>query len=98
MVRAKEYKKSGESFTRALITIEAAKVCPGFCLSMGASLELAGYAIAFAGSREQVERWALPICVAVWVTSAWLIGSDLELRARVKSAPVIAGVAGLALQ
>jgi butyryl-CoA dehydrogenase len=78
----KEYKNSSESFTRALITIEAAKVCPGFCLSMGASLELAGYAIAFAGNREQVERWALPIYngdkIGAWGLTEPEAGSDVQ--------------------
>ncbi|HUT54214.1 MAG TPA: acyl-CoA dehydrogenase family protein [bacterium] len=77
-----EYKKSGESFTRALITIEAAKVCPGFCLTMGASLELAGYAISFIGAREQIERWALPIYrgdkIGAWGLTEPDAGSDVQ--------------------
>jgi len=56
-----QYQQSHDLITRALISIELGRVCPGFALSMGASLELAGYAIAYAGNLEQVERWALPI-------------------------------------
>jgi len=40
-------------------------------------------------------RWALPLAVTLWGATAWLLGSDLDLRARVKSVPVVAGVAGL---
>lgn len=41
--------------------------------------------------------WAVPMCVGVWVLTLGLLMSSAEVRATVKSAPVIAGVAGLAL-
>lgn len=41
--------------------------------------------------------WAAPICVGVWVLTLGLLMSSAEVRATVKSAPVIAGVAGLVL-
>jgi hypothetical protein len=48
-----------------------------------------------------LERWpratrgALPVCCGLWLASLWLVRSDLDVRATVKSAPVVAGVVGL---
>ena len=55
------YNLERDFITKALVSIESSRVSQGFVLSMGASLELAGYAIYYAGTREQVERWAVPI-------------------------------------
>jgi len=77
-----EYKQSRDFISRALITIELGRVCPGFALSMGASLELAGYAISYAGNREQVERWAIPIYrgekIGAWGLTEPEAGSDVQ--------------------
>jgi hypothetical protein len=40
--------------------------------------------------------WALPVCAILCLTSLWLVQSEAEVRATVKSAPLIAGVFGLA--
>lgn len=78
----KEFLENRDLVTRALIAIETCRVCPGFALSMGASLELAGYAISFAGNREQVERWAVPICrgdkIGSWGLTEPEAGSDVQ--------------------
>jgi hypothetical protein len=45
----------------------------------------------------QLRRAALPLCVVVWISTGWLLRSDPDVRAAVKSAPVVAGLVGLAL-
>ena len=78
----KEYQQDRDFITRNLITIEASRVCPGFVLSMGASLELAGYAITFAGDKQQIERWAVPIYrgdkIGAWGLTEPEAGSDVQ--------------------
>ncbi len=78
----KEFMDNRDLVTRALIAIETCRVCPGFALSMGASIELAGYAISFAGTREQVERWAIPIyrgdTIGCWGLTEPEAGSDVQ--------------------
>lgn len=68
--------------TSALVSIETAKVCPAFALSLGASLELAGYAILFAGTAEQKERFAVPIfrgdAIGAWGLTEPEAGSDVQ--------------------
>jgi len=68
--------------TRALIAIEISKVSPSFSLSLGASLELAGFAILYAGTREQKERYALPIYrgdkIGCWGLTEPEAGSDVQ--------------------
>jgi len=68
--------------TRALIAVEISKVSPSFSLSMGASLELAGFAILYAGTREQKERYALPIYrgdkIGCWGLTEPEAGSDVQ--------------------
>jgi vacuolar-type H+-ATPase subunit I/STV1 len=39
----------------------------------------------------------LPLCCALWLASLWLVRSDLDVRATVKSAPIVAGVAGFVM-
>lgn len=46
---------------------------------------------------ERTARWGVPMCVGVWVLTLTLLVSSADVRATVKSAPVIAGVAGLVL-
>lgn len=77
-----ERARNSDFIAKALVSIEVGRVCPGFLLSMGASLELAGYAVYFAGSREQVERWALPIYrgdkIGCWGLTEPEAGSDVQ--------------------
>ncbi len=40
--------------------------------------------------------WALPVCAILCLISLWLVQSEADVRATVKSAPLIAGVFGLA--
>jgi hypothetical protein len=42
-------------------------------------------------------QWGVPMCVGVWVLTLGLLMSSADVRATVKSAPIIAGVAGLVL-
>ncbi len=73
---------SRDFLSKALVSIELSRSCPGFVLSMGSSLELCGYAIYYAGAREQVERWALPIYrgekVGSWGLTEPEAGSDVQ--------------------
>jgi alkylation response protein AidB-like acyl-CoA dehydrogenase len=68
--------------TRTLIAIEVSKVCPAFTLSMGASLELCGFALLYAGNREQKERFALPLFrgdkIGCWGLTEPEAGSDVQ--------------------
>ncbi|OGP60435.1 MAG: hypothetical protein A2V67_19050 [Deltaproteobacteria bacterium RBG_13_61_14] len=68
--------------TRSLVSIEVSKVCPAFALSLGASLELAGFALLYAGSREQKERYAVPIfrgdTFGAWGLTEPEAGSDVQ--------------------
>jgi alkylation response protein AidB-like acyl-CoA dehydrogenase len=60
----------GDPALMAIVSIELSRVCPGFCLSFGASLGLAGGAIMAKGTLAQKQRWALPILVGDKV-GAW---------------------------
>jgi len=68
--------------TLALISVEISKVSPSFSLSLGASLELAGFAISYAGTPEQKERYALPIYrgdkIGCWGLTEPEAGSDVQ--------------------
>jgi alkylation response protein AidB-like acyl-CoA dehydrogenase len=68
--------------TSALIAIEESKVCPAFALSLGASLELAGFAILYAGNPEQKERFAVPLFrgdkIGCWGLTEPEAGSDVQ--------------------
>lgn len=75
----------GEDVTRdpassALITWEMCRVNPGFCLSFGATLGLAGATILAKGTPEQIERWGLPVMrldkIACWGVTEPGSGSD----------------------
>jgi hypothetical protein len=46
---------------------------------------------------QRAARWGVWMCVAVWVLALGLLLSSADVRATVKSAPIIAGVAGLVL-
>jgi acyl-CoA dehydrogenase len=53
----------GDPALMAIVSMELTRVCPGFALSFGASLGLAGGAIMAKGTLAQKQRWALPILV-----------------------------------
>jgi alkylation response protein AidB-like acyl-CoA dehydrogenase len=53
-----------------IVAIELSRVCPGFALAFGASLGLAGGAIMAKGTREQKQKYALPILVGEKI-GAW---------------------------
>jgi len=70
----------GDPALMAIVSMELSRVCPGFCLSFGASLGLAGGAILAKGTPAQRERWALPILtgdkVGAWGMTEPGAGSD----------------------
>lgn len=43
-------------------------------------------------------RWAPLLCAGVWAATLWLVLTQPDVRATVKSAPIIAGVVGLVLR
>src|SRR5260370_11415920 len=59
----KKERSMGDAGLQAIVSIELARICPGFCLAFGASLGLAGGAIMAKGTLAQKQRWALPILV-----------------------------------
>lgn len=60
----------GDPALQAILCIEMSRVSPGFFMSFGASLGLAGGAIMAKGTLEQKKRWALPI-LTVEKIGAW---------------------------
>jgi acyl-CoA dehydrogenase len=70
----------GDPSLMAIVSMELSRVCPGFCLSFGASLGLAGGAIMAKGTLAQKQRWALPILVGdkigAWAMTEPGAGSD----------------------
>ena len=77
-----EHMRGRDFVSRALIAVETARVSQGFTLSIGASLELAGFAISFAGTPEQIERWGIPIIrgdkIGCWGLTEPEAGSDVQ--------------------
>ncbi|MFW5924693.1 MAG: acyl-CoA dehydrogenase family protein [Myxococcota bacterium] len=63
-----------------LVPWEMARVNPGFCLSFGAALGLAGSTIVSKGTAEQVERWGIPVMtldkIGAWGVTEPQSGSD----------------------
>jgi hypothetical protein len=47
---------------------------------------------------ERAPRWAPLVCVGVWAVTLCLVFTQPDVRATVKSAPIIAGVVGLVLR
>jgi len=76
-----EFHKTRDFITSSLIGIEVARVCPGFGMVLGASFELTGYSILYAGNREQKEKYALPIArfdkIGCWALTEPGAGSDI---------------------
>src|ERR1700742_4212953 len=70
----------GDPGLMAMVSMELSRVCPGFCLSFGASLGLAGGAIMAKGTHAQRQRWALPILtgekIGAWSMTEPDAGSD----------------------
>jgi len=71
-----------EFITRNLVSIEVSKTLPGFALSMGASLELCLFSILATGTREQKEKYALPLVrgekLGCWGLTEPEAGSDIR--------------------
>ncbi|MFW6067081.1 MAG: acyl-CoA dehydrogenase family protein [Myxococcota bacterium] len=63
-----------------LVPWEMSRVNPGFCLSFGANMGLAGATIVSKGTAEQVERWAVPVMtlekIGAWGVTEPQSGSD----------------------
>lgn len=75
----------GEDVTRdpsiaALVAWEMSRVNPGFCLSFGATLGLAGATVLAKGTPEQIERWGVPLLrlekIGCWGVTEPGSGSD----------------------
>jgi len=77
-----EAMRSGQDrMSQVLMSIEISKVNSGVALSMGASLALAGYAILYAGTHEQKQKYAVPIVrgdkIGAWGLTEPGAGSDV---------------------
>jgi butyryl-CoA dehydrogenase len=76
-----EFHKNRNFITSALIGVEVARVSPGFAVTLGASFELTCYAILYAGTREQKEKYALPLArfdkIGCWALTEPGAGSDI---------------------
>jgi hypothetical protein len=66
-----------------------------FDVALGLVLALAVVLVPTAGRAGNDTRWSLPICIGVWVFTLWLLNTNADVRATVKSAPVIGGMLGL---
>lgn len=64
----------------AILSMELARVCPGFALAFGASLGLFAGGVMARGTLEQKERWALPVLtmdrIGAWGLTEPSAGSD----------------------
>lgn len=65
--------------------------------ALGVLLALLVVAAPGVSGGRQAARWGVSMCVGVWVLTLGLLVSSADVRATVKSAPIIAGVAGLVL-
>lgn len=81
----------GDPALSAILSIELSRVCPGFMLAFGASMGLAGGAIAGKGTFEQKKRWALPILtwekIGAWGMTEPGAGSDAFRSMRTTAVP-----------
>jgi alkylation response protein AidB-like acyl-CoA dehydrogenase len=75
----------------AILSIELARVCPGFALAFAASAGLAGAAIVGKGTLEQQLRWALPVLewnkIGAWGMTEPGAGSDAFRSMRTVAVP-----------
>ncbi|MCA9774463.1 MAG: acyl-CoA dehydrogenase family protein [Myxococcales bacterium] len=80
----------GMSAIGQLLMIEMSRISPGFTMSFGASIGLAGFAIMKKGTPEQRERWGLPLLrfdkIGAWGLTEPSAGSDAfgSMRTRAK--------------
>jgi alkylation response protein AidB-like acyl-CoA dehydrogenase len=76
-----EFHKTRNFITSALIGVEVTRVSPGFAMAMGASFELSCFAVLYAGTREQKEKYALPLArfdkIGCWALTEPGAGSDI---------------------
>jgi alkylation response protein AidB-like acyl-CoA dehydrogenase len=81
----------GDPALSAILGIELSRISPGFMLAFGASMGLAGGAIASRGTFEQKKRWALPILtfekVGAWGMTEPGAGSDAFRSMRTTAVP-----------
>jgi hypothetical protein len=49
-------------------------------------------------ARSRLALASVPLCCALWLASLWLVRSDVDVRATVKSAPVVAGLVGIVVR
>ena len=74
--------KNRDFITQNLISIEVSKCLPGFALSLGASLELCMFSILATGTKEQKEKYALPLVrgekIGCWGLTEPEAGSDIR--------------------
>jgi alkylation response protein AidB-like acyl-CoA dehydrogenase len=81
----------GDPCLSAILSIELSRVCPGFMLAFGASMGLAGGAIAARGTLEQKKRWGLPILtwdkIGAWGMTEPGAGSDAFRSMRTTAVP-----------
>jgi hypothetical protein len=64
-------------------------------------LVLAGALVSFRASwlaRSRLALAGVPLCCSLWLASLWLVRSDVDVRARVKSAPIVAGIVGIVVR
>jgi alkylation response protein AidB-like acyl-CoA dehydrogenase len=82
---------AGDPVMGALLSIELARVSPGFALAFGASMGLAGGAIMGKGTLEQKRRWGLPILtwdkIGAWGMTEPGAGSDAFRSMRTVAVP-----------
>ena len=71
---------SSQSALMAILMMELSRCCPGFALAFGASLGLFGGAVMARGTKEQREKWALPVLtlekIGAWALTEPGAGSD----------------------
>ena len=76
-----EMEAGRDRMAQILMMIEMCKVNSGVAMSLGASISLAGYAIMYAGTYEQKEKYALPIMrgdkIGAWGLTEPGAGSDV---------------------
>jgi hypothetical protein len=69
-----------------------------FQVALGLLLALLVLAAPVGGRAGAAGRWALPVCAGVWLATLWLVRADADVRATVKSTPILAGIVGLTLR
>lgn len=79
-LQRRKQRRRDQIIFQALMSWELCRVNPGFCFALGASMGLAGGAIAARGTLEQKLRWALPLMkferIGAWGLTEPEAGSD----------------------